>query len=80
MTWVIASFITAVLTLGIYCLVVLPRYGWRKVAAPSVLGLVYTAFLFCSLQALGHVIDIARQLFDLVPGLGDAGDRIFGTK
>lgn len=54
MTWVIASFVTAVLTLGIYCLVVLPRYGWRKVAAPSVLGLVYGAFLFCSLQALGH--------------------------
>lgn len=54
MSYTIASYIVGVLTLGIYCLLVLPTVGWRRVAAPLILIVLYADILWCGVQALGH--------------------------
>lgn len=54
MTWTIVSYAIGVLALGVYCLLVLPTAGWRRVAAPLVLIALYVDLLWCGFQALGH--------------------------
>lgn len=54
MTWALVSYLVGVVALGLYCLIVLPTTGWRKVAGPSVLAVMYAAMLYCGFQAMGY--------------------------
>ncbi|MFO1056749.1 MAG: hypothetical protein U1E53_07245 [Dongiaceae bacterium] len=64
MTSLILLFLAAVLVLGLYCLLALPRDGWRRIAGPALLAVLYAAVLVGGARLLGRPLPSWLELPD----------------
>jgi hypothetical protein len=64
MTSLVLLYLAAVLVLGLYCLFALPRDGWRRIAGPTLLAVVYLAVLIGGARLLGRPLPSWLELPD----------------